>query len=1156
MHSRSNSSPEVINNESGADTDDIDEITNQQNIKARLHDSKLVPHKCHNICNLNISKQLCCSHCSCTKCFKKLNLLSHKSADNSSKLPQLCAMNYMVDHTYSSKKTINDYIRHEAKKNKHKHSDNKYTLLNCCHLQCIHNKHEPLHLLLIFISAIIFGSGIIFAFLMFVRWIFASYMLINFISYQLAYAVTFWFGASLILFGMYKLFKKLIYKRIFDSGFISNKHGNGSVTYEADKWKCLFGIAPLLKHVIHAIFVLLLMIASLMFKYDLLEMDRDSEHDIGLFAFLDEFILGNDADDALEDERGTVILFVCVKILFGLLIFSVLLCVQKFLVRWQLTSFYLQNYQASVENLLKIENYLRFILQREEIFEPNIMQFLVQIPLLLENPDLVSVMIKSLSTKYLTDLKKNTSISSYDESNNATPTRCSYGDIHLNTFCCLLNVDQTLRNATKFGAHLCRKNDKIDFRGDNDDTTQSHDRDHDVQGARRRSRTRRQSDVSTAQPPLRQNTLDNPNLDTITPTHAESLLNSIARNSYVHAPLWYRDGFGLEMNSVNRNSSKLIAIKSSSDIIKKCGKFLAGNMCRKIVDEVFCIEDIQNQNHLYTSSLSISATKQEKQEKLALKMLTKKDFEALFYKHCCCDKKCYTCAKNNLTEKTKESVKPKLKSKTHNLRVATASKQVSPQEKTYMGPAAKYGRRVFRMFHSGNGTCNDKLTQKQLEQFLTGILFRIVNNRCQFESFASILHSVDKAARLFVVFLTVLSFLLMFAASFVDALSIYATIVAVSVYIFGGSTLSRLMNGIMLVFAIRPFQVGDGILIDGKRYNVKQMGLFSTWMTDKLGIMHVWNNSELLNKKSALVNLSQTTNCKHKLTFYVDQNTTKMQLKQFLKTFQELVNIDKTTQLTCGEIRMIVNGFDQYMRSEIELLVESHISFVDSEFRYKIQTKLYELVKEALNDQDCKIKMKMVDIGRLNLTLESTDDANDHEQKEKEKYPPPTPMNKVKQFHIAGQINKDLPQLPEDQKSIVGGTAEIPVLNMHKVTSVDSNDGMTSNSKESTPSVRAAQDKSTDTLVRNVSKTQLQTLKAESKANIGEVNGETVYVPPNLAKEISIQVVDDKTSAGGQQQMYSQQLMQQGAMDQRASVQGGQAPQGNQDDTNGECSLM
>ena len=179
MHSRSNSSAEMINNESGAETDDIDARTNQQILKDRVHDSRSIPHKCHNICNLSVSKQLCCSHCSCTKCFKKLNVLSHKPKDRTSKLPQSCPMNYMVDHTYSSKKTLNDYIRHEVKKNNHKHSGSICNCLNCCHLQCVHNKHDRLHLVLIFLSEIIFGSGVIFAFLMFVRWIFASYMIIS-----------------------------------------------------------------------------------------------------------------------------------------------------------------------------------------------------------------------------------------------------------------------------------------------------------------------------------------------------------------------------------------------------------------------------------------------------------------------------------------------------------------------------------------------------------------------------------------------------------------------------------------------------------------------------------------------------------------------------------------------------------------------------------------------------------------------------------------------------------------------------------------------------------------------------------------------------------------------------------------------------------------
>ena len=263
---------------------------------------------------------------------------------------------------------------------------------------------------------------------------------------------------------------------------------------------------------------------------------------------------------------------------------------------------------------------------------------------------------------------------------------------------------------------------------------------------------------------------------------------------------------------------------------------------------------------------------------------------------------------------------------------------------------------------------------KELEQFLTGFLFRIVNNRCQFESFANILHSVEHAGKVLVVFLTGFTFLLLFVTSFVDALSMYATIVAVSVYFFGGSTLSRLQNGIMLVFAIRPFRVGDGILIDGQRFNVKQMGLFSTWMTDRLGNMHVWNNSELLNKTNSLINLSQTKDCKHKLTFYIDQDVSDKQLEEFEKVFKRHVENDKKTKFVCGNIQVIENGFDEYMRSKIELLIESRISFVDSRLRFEIENRLYRLMRKAMKSKNCKIRTKMMDINICGLRANTTID--------------------------------------------------------------------------------------------------------------------------------------------------------------------------------------
>ena len=56
------------------------------------------------------------------------------------------------------------------------------------------------------------------------------------------------------------------------------------------------------------------------------------------------------------------------KLLCCIFVFKVLLCFKKYLVRSRLSSFYLKNYQITIENLLKIENNLRFILNKKDIF--------------------------------------------------------------------------------------------------------------------------------------------------------------------------------------------------------------------------------------------------------------------------------------------------------------------------------------------------------------------------------------------------------------------------------------------------------------------------------------------------------------------------------------------------------------------------------------------------------------------------------------------------------------------------------------------------------------------------------------------------------------------------------------------------------------------
>ena len=82
------------------------------------------------------------------------------------------------------------------------------------------------------------------------------------------------------------------------------------------------------------------------------------------------------------------------------------------------------------------------------------------------------------------------------------------------------------------------------------------------------------------------------------------------------------------------------------------------------------------------------------------------------------------------------------------------------------------------------------------------------------------------------------------------------------------------MNGIVFIFFVKPFSIGDAILINGKRYNVKKITLFRTTMTDSFGSLYQWTNDELLGKMGGLVNLSATTSTeyKHDIYFYIAAN--------------------------------------------------------------------------------------------------------------------------------------------------------------------------------------------------------------------------------------------------------------------------------------------
>lgn len=143
-----------------------------------------------------------------------------------------------------------------------------------------------------------------------------------------------------------------------------------------------------------------------------------------------------------------------------------------------------------------------------------------------------------------------------------------------------------------------------------------------------------------------------------------------------------------------------------------------------------------------------------------------------------------------------------------------------------------------------------------------------------------------------------------------------------------------------------PFQVGDAILIDGKRYNVKKMGLLTTWMTDTWGIRSIWSNGEILGKLDGLENLSRTRQPRHNLSFYIGQDIDDKQIEQFIHRFQKF--IDDKMPSECGHCSVVIGDFDRFMRCKVQLWIVSFISFADGKARWKAQTTLYRAMRKIL----------------------------------------------------------------------------------------------------------------------------------------------------------------------------------------------------------------
>ena len=155
---------------------------------------------------------------------------------------------------------------------------------------------------------------------------------------------------------------------------------------------------------------------------------------------------------------------------------------------------------------------------------------------------------------------------------------------------------------------------------------------------------------------------------------------------------------------------------------------------------------------------------------------------------------------------------------------------------------------------------------------------------------------------------------------------------------------------------MKPFQVNDSILLDNNEYVVKQMGLFTTWVRDANGMMHIWSNEILTTKLDGLVNLSQTdlNHAKFTLSFYVDNDITSSKLKQFRNDFQDDINLNMHPK--CGNVNLKIGEFDTNMKCKVQLSIVSFVPFGDKNLRQETQRDLYYLMKDRLEKNDIKME--------------------------------------------------------------------------------------------------------------------------------------------------------------------------------------------------------
>lgn len=283
---------------------------------------------------------------------------------------------------------------------------------------------------------------------------------------------------------------------------------------------------------------------------------------------------------------------------------------------------------------------------------------------------------------------------------------------------------------------------------------------------------------------------------------------------------------------------------------------------------------------------------------------------------------------------------------------------------------SEMGWKAFKRFNSLKHP--EYVTDNEIESTLLSYFETCVNTRLHFDSFEDILTSVKNVSTALCIVAMLFVFFIILEFTFVDSISVFGSILAI-IIIWGNDGIRRLISGVILIFGVQPYQVGDAILLDGKRYNVKKMNLFTSWMTDSWNVMHVFNNTNILNARKTdgdLVNLTETGQAKFNLVFYIGYQTSSKKITTFFQDFEYQIS----TQLAdkCGELMVVPGEFDCFGRQKIQIRVTSYVDFKNGKAKCETEMKLYSIMRDLLQEHNISPPMATVSMsGYENIKVQS-----------------------------------------------------------------------------------------------------------------------------------------------------------------------------------------